>query len=241
MRRVKTCGLCLVLALVVGLPTMSWAQAEQRPIDEFLAAQRVGPDIIDFTSWYDPVTWKEIQFDAFGTFNEAFGLNVLPTFNGRVTVRALADGRAHVSVLLQTTNGLCWGYQSADPTVPEISDNAFGSTPEAVALGKPAARGHGVLRIEFTMPAPESPLPAYFDLVFFGISDYWLESVATVINCDGVLHAGSGYPEGIPGKARTTQTGLFTTGVPGGCPPEKDASCFPAERVEFWPAGRQRK
>jgi hypothetical protein len=28
-----------------------------------------------------------------------------------------------------------------------------------------------------------------------------------------------------------------STGVPSGCPPEKDADCFPAEKVQFKPTG----
>ncbi len=50
----------------------------------------------------------------------------------------------------------------------------------------------------------------------------------------GELRApGSGFPDGTPGSAHTTQTGVLSTGVPAGCPPEKDGDCFPAEHIQF--------
>jgi hypothetical protein len=235
MRGLKTFGLCLALALVVATPTMSWAQAEQRPIEDFLAVQRATSDWVDYTIWSDPANGYVMRFDAFGKLDEYFGLNVPPTFDGRVTVRPLADGQAHVSVLVHTRGALCYGRV---PGTPSFTDNAFGYRPAAVLAGMPASLGDGLLRIEFTMPSPSSPLPAYFDLTAYGIPGYSLATLSTAINCDGVLHPPSGYKEGTPGKARTTQTGLLATGVPGGCPPEKDADCFPAERVEFWATER---
>jgi hypothetical protein len=230
MRRVKTCGPCLVLALVlVALPTMARAQAEQRPIEDFIAAQEVGPPTTH-TPWYDPATDQWLLFDAFGTVNQRYGLNLATSFEGRVTVRPLADGRAQGSVVLHTRNGLCWGYLGG--TSP--ANLVFGNRPLIVQGGAAPALGDAVTRIEFTMPSPDAPLPDVFQDL--GTPDYPLESFAAVVNCDGDFRApASGYPDGTPAKAHTTQTGLFSTGVPSGCPPEKDASCFPAEIVNFRP------
>ncbi len=36
---------------------------------------------------------------------------------------------------------------------------------------------------------------------------------------------------------KAAMSGLYHTGVPGGCPPEKDADCFPAEKVQFKATG----
>jgi hypothetical protein len=67
-----------------------------------------------------------------------------------------------------------------------------------------------------------------------GLPPTILDSIMASIMCShGELR-----PSGAPGFAQTTQTGLFSTGVPGGCPPEKDADCFPAEKVQFKPTGR---
>ena len=71
-----------------------------------------------------------------------------------------------------------------------------------------------------------------------GLGGRILEEVKTSVMCqNGELRAGSGFPEGTRGFAQTTQVGILSTGVPTGCPPEKDGDCFPAEKVEFKPNG----
>lgn len=232
MSRGRTYGACFALALLLVMPSPSWAQAEQRPISDFIAAQSVFPPT--YTPWVDPATNQWLMFDAFGTLADRFALDFGTTFDGRVTVRPLADGRAHVTVVLHTKNGICYGFNGA----PTAATLAFGERPSVIGVtGAPAALGEAVTRFEFTMPSMDAPLPDYFaDL---GYEDYPIEFLAAVVNCDGELRAASGYPDGTPGKAHTTQTGLYMTGVPGGCPPEQDASCFPAEIVFFRPVGRK--
>jgi hypothetical protein len=109
MREAKAIWWYLGAAALVAMPSMAWAQAEQRPVSDFIAAQQVGPPTT-YTPWFDPKSSNWLFFDAFGTFNERFGLDLGTTFDGRLTVRRLADGRAHVSVVLHTTKGLCWGF-----------------------------------------------------------------------------------------------------------------------------------
>lgn len=232
MRGTKAIWWCLGAAALVAMPSTAWAQAEQRPISDFIAAQEVGPPTT-YTPWLDPASTNWLFFDAFGTFNQRFGLNLGTTFEGRVTVRPLADGRAHVSVLLHTKNGLCWGFTGG--TAP--ANLVFGNRPSIVAGGAAAALGDGITRLEFLMPSVGSPLPDYFSAL--GTEEYPLMTLMATINCDGELRAASGYPDGTQGAAHTTQTGLYATGVPGGCPPEQDASCFPAEIVRFKAAGKR--
>jgi len=222
------------LAALLAMPSMAWAQAEQRPISDFIDAQEVGPPTT-YTPWFDPKSSNWLFFDAFGTFNERFGLNLGTTFDGRLTVRRLPDGRAHVSVVLHTKNGVCWGYTGG--TAP--ANLVFGNRPAIVAGGATPSIGEGITRLEFEMPSVGSPLPDYFAQL--GTEDYPLMTLAATINCDGELRTASGYPDGTKGVAHTTQTGLYATGVPfpGGCPPEQDASCFPAEIVSFKPVGKR--
>jgi hypothetical protein len=103
----------------------------------------------------------------------------------------------------------------------------FGYSPASIVAGAgPAALGDTTYRIVY---APQ-PI-GQFDVS--GEVEIW----SGTARCSGALRAGSGYVEGSPGFAQTTQTGLLATGVPGGCPPEKDADCFPAEKVQFKPTG----
>lgn len=208
-------------------PSTAWAQAEQRPIRDFIDAQLIST----YTPWWDPETDKYLIFDAFGTRNLRFGLGLATTFDGKVTVRTQADGRAHVSVLLHTSTALRWGYIG----YPAAAHLAFGYGPAAVSVGATPALGHGITRFEFTMSSPDAPLPDYSEDL--GSEDYPLELIAAVVSCDGELRALTGYPDGTPVKAHMTQTGRYSTGAPDGCPPEKDLDCFPGEIVSFKPVG----
>ena len=227
MARAKAWWWCFGVAVLLAVPTPSWAQAEQVPIDDFIAAQQVGPPTT-WTPWVDPATNQWVYFDAFGTFNQRYSLDLGTSFDGRVTIRPLADGRAQVSVVLHTRNGLCWGFRGS----PVPANLVFGNRPSVVQGGATPALGDAVTRVEFTMPSPDAPLPDFFEI---GTEDYPLESMAAVVNCDGEFRAASGYPDGTRAKARTTQTGLYDTGRKVDCAVE---DCFPAEKVEFWPVGK---
>jgi hypothetical protein len=167
------------------------------------------------TTYTDPETGNRLIIDAYGKRNAFFDLNLSTTITGVLTIKDQGDGTQKVSVDLHTKNAICWGFNGS-------FEPAFGYRPVDVVneLG-PASLGDAVTRIVYTQPTGPLTLPFEFTTL-----------LATVM-CDGELRFGSGYSDGTPGLAQTTQTGLFNTGVPGGCPPEKDADCFPAERVQF--------
>jgi hypothetical protein len=221
------------LALLVALPLVVSARTERLPISAFIDVQT--SDV--WTAWHDPATHRVLRFDGFGKRANYFGVNDLgTTFEGSITVRELADGRAHVSVLLHTKNAICWGYQGDETEDPDSYIEAFGYAPFFVSEGAMPSLGDGLFRVEFLMPSPESPLPHYYQITP-GDPDYPRLRLSAVVNCRGELRYGSGYPDGTPGTAHTTQVGLFATGTPSGCPPEQDANCYPSERIEWWPTG----
>ena len=208
-------------------PTISRGQSpvQQLPVSSFLTAQPATQ--IQF--WFDPLTLNDLRFDAFGKRNEALGLNLGTSVDGHVTIRNLGGGTDRLTVVLNVRNALCWGFVDSTPLVP-----AFGRTPAAVQAGAQASLGDGMTRIAFTQPTG-SPLPTW-NQVITSTPPYILESVTSAIMCqDGELRSGSGFPDGTPGFAQTTQTGLYQTGAPGGCPLEHDADCFPAEKIQFKP------
>ena len=221
-------GLLLLIGDVAFIrPTSSRAQGpvQQLPVSSFLNAQPATQ--IQF--WFDPATLNDLRFDAFGKRNAALGLNLGTTVDGHVTIRNLDGTTERVTVVLNVRNALCWGFVELTPLVP-----AFGRTPAAVRAGAQASVGDGMTRIAFTQPAG-SPLPTW-DRIISSTPPYILESVTSAIMCqDGELRSGSGFADGTPGFAQTTQTGLYQTSAPGGCPLEHDADCFPAEKVQFKP------
>jgi len=224
-------GLLFLVGVITFItPTTSHGQGpvQQLPVSSFLAAQPA----TQIQIWFDPVTLNDLRFDAFGTRNAVLGLNLGTSIDGRVTVRDLGGGTERVTVVLNTRDALCWGFVDLTPFVP-----AFGRNPAAVQGGAQASVGNGMTRIVFTQPTV-SPLPTW-NQVITGTPPYVLESVTSAIMCqDGELRSGSGFPDGTPGFAQTTQTGLYNTGAPGGCPLEHDADCYPAEKVQFKPTGQ---
>jgi hypothetical protein len=223
MSRVGISVLVLGLFVVQGVRLRTAASAsaqppqgiQQLPISAFL-------DLLPpraATAWEDPASGNLVVIDAYGKRNVFFNLNLDTTVTGMVTVKDQGDGTQKVDVSLLTKNAICWGFNGN-------FDPAFGYRPPEVANGLgPASLGDALTRIDFTEPTGPLSLPM----------DVTTESAAVL--CDGQLRFGSGHPDGTPGFAQTTQTGLFSTGVPGGCPPEKDADCFPAEKVQFKATG----
>jgi hypothetical protein len=212
------------LLLVLLIPWSSLAQTQQLPISSFLNAQL--PTQQQF--WSDPVSGGLVGFDAFGKRNEALGLNLDTSISGGVTIRDLGNGTERVTVDIHTHDAVCFGFVNGIP--------AFGRSPAEIAGGAAPSLGEAHIQIGFTQPVG-APLQTW-NVIAFGGPPIVLETVKTSIICQGgELRSGSGFPDGTPGFAQTTQIGLFSTGVPTGCPPEKNADCFPAEKIQFKPNG----
>jgi hypothetical protein len=216
----------LVLGLLVmqGAPlkTAVFARTPQGtqhlPVSAFLDVL----DPFDAVGVNDPVTGNTLNIDAYGKRNVFFNLNLPTAVTGGVTVKDQGDGTQNVIVVVHTKNAICWGFNG--DFVP-----AFGYRPFDVFsnLG-PASLGDALIRLGYTQPTGPLGPPLFEDDI---------NGVTASIMCDGQLRSGSGYPDGTPGFAQTMQRGLFTTGVPGGCPPERDATCFPAEKIQFKATG----
>ena len=209
------------ITLPLKLPVIIWLEAQ--PLEAT-------------TSWHDPATHRVLNLDGFGKRAQYFGLSGLDTtFEGSVWVREYGDDRAHVSVILHTKNAVCWGFQG-DGNEANYQE-AFGFAPSQVAGGSTPSLGDGLFKIEFLIPWPTDHLPTYYEIQP-GDPVYPRLQLSHVVNCSGVLRAASGYLEGTPGMARTTQVGLFDTGTASGCPHERNANCYPAEKIDWRPTGR---
>jgi len=211
---VKVLGLVAATILIMAAAGRTSAQTQQLPISTFL-------NLLPNTAtqvWSDPTNGNILIIDGYGKRNAALNLNLGTTINGKVTVMDLGDGTQRVTVHFQTRNAVCWGFN-------ENLQPVFGYSPVAVLNNVgPAALGSSITRIVFE-PQPVGPINIGTPI------ETWMSTVS----CQGLLRAGSGFAEGTEGFAQTRQTGLYGTGVPDGCPPEQDANCFPAEKVEFKP------
>ena len=222
MRRRKI-GWRLVALAAVAAVTSPVECAVPAPANQRMA-RRAAADILPLLD--DAVGRPGIFIDAWGRRADWFHLNVGTTIDGSVDVRPLENGRVLVSVTALTRNAICWGTQQAGAGYVA----AFGHNPGYLSthLETAASLGDALHKYVFSAPA-DAPLPPNGAI---GSEGYPIESMSAVVNCSGVLRAGSGYPEGTPGKAHVTQEGWFTAGRTGHCPA---GDCWPAEVVNFWP------
>jgi hypothetical protein len=215
------------LAFVLAASTAARAQTVHLPITDFTHSPN---NLTSVQSWLDPETGYIIVFDAFGHWNSQFSLGLNTQLGGQLSIHDQGDGTERVVLVLHTKDALCYGTAGGSL--------AFGRTLGQVRLGAAASLGDGLFRLEFTK-AVGAPMPNWQ-----GALGAQNDAMATAsISCKGELRANAitGYVDGQPGFAHTTQTGLFDTGANAGigCPPEQDANCFPSEKVQFKASGRK--
>ena len=212
----------LAVIPLFAMTSSASAQTQQIPIDEYLAMADYGTY---YECFWNPATQDvTVCLDNVGGRMAYFGLESDIAIEGQVMVRPMKDGRAHVTILMHTSNAVCWAFDGS-PVV-------FGASPRQVYTnptfyGPLLSFGSGLFRYEFTMPSVDTPVPPLWML---GTDDYPMESFIAEFSCKGLMTPASGYPAGTRGVAQVTQRALYGTGVPTGCPA---GDCWPAE-VAFY-------
>lgn len=214
----KTGNTTLLLLALLVCGAVSRAEVRDLGIDTYL--DQYPPNASQF--WFDPATNDALRIDGYFKLNTFFNLGLPTTITGKVTARDLGDGTEQVTVALHVRNAFCQGLNfNTAPATP-----LFGYSPPQVAAGiGPAGIGDTTYRLVYA-PQPAGQFDAFGDV------DFWFGTA----RCEGVLRAGSGYPEGTPGFGQTTQTGVISPGVPV-CDLLGGEDCFPAEKVQFKPLG----
>jgi hypothetical protein len=212
----------------------------QRPLSDFLNAQGTksfpslfGPiPVFFFTPGAgDPGAWIDYAGLA-APFLAGRGLSLGTSISGSVTERPLADGRAEVTVLLQTANALAW--------VQDLTSGAplFGSLPGEIAAGSgrnALAVGESFAQFVFDNTAPGAPLPDLIAAVIFGEPPPGFQGLTQSFRgrATGPLRPAFGVPQGTPGELVVSQTGLLAT-APKTNPNSRVAlDAFPAELVDL--------
>ena len=226
----------------VGSPSDGQHAAVHRPVSDFVSAQGSTngfiPPIPDFIAWTDnpPNGCNATKFasvDYAGVAAAWLQANGGPAFGtqvgGSVTERPLADGRADVTVVLNTSNAISWVVAfpindlATDPTI-------FGSRANEILANPSLQPGLStcVLQVEFTNTAMGAPLPDLVNAFILGngLPGQSLTTLSFRSSGSGPLHAAFGVPEGTPGTLTVSQTGLLTHTFQG-CP----GDAFPAEVV----------
>ncbi len=218
-------------AAILAIPNAAAGQAQQRSIEEFLAAQgtacddRFGPFCnLPFAPVPNVVRWAEgpaltplvlvVDYagvaDAWLIDNSAGAVSVGTTFSGSVTERSLQDGRAEVHVRLHTKNALTWaeGWVLPPPFFwPPIRDPQFGYQAPLVLGGAEPALADSFLDAVFILAAPGDPLPDLRQVLFSEDStlpEYETIRLSFSATAHGPLREGFGVDEGTPGRLHFT-------------------------------------
>jgi len=216
----------------------------QRPLSDFISTQ--GSTSLFFPPFPDFIAWTnnnpQTRFAAVdytglvAAYLQSHGGPTLGTeVDGTVSERALADGRAEVTVNLHVKNAMSWvcGLPGDIVTNPVLFGHRQGDLLADPSL-KPGL-SNANMEVVFINDAPGAALPDLVTAFILGNSTPGQELKFLKFRSDGPgpLHAASGVNEGTPGRLQITQTGLFVTGGGGAT-----GDGFPAEHVELRVVGR---
>jgi len=228
MSRWLTGVLVIVVAMCLAFPVQ--AKTTQRPLSDFLSTQGtyciddgsggcylfVPPDP-NFLGWSTNLSKSPIYFagvDYAGLAN-AYPSGNTPTFSGNVTERPLPDGRAEITVLLQTKGANIWVIQldQNDQSIwgEQIAGTAptlFGHRPTDVLSGQGQTLADTNIHVVFINDYPGAPIPDLIQLNNFPDGNHPVKLLKFSAQAKGPLTAAYGVPEGTPGKCTIIQTGL---------------------------------
>lgn len=209
------------------------------------------PPVLNFVGWdtlqevppqrgnVQPVRCASVDYAGLeNDYIVSNGGNSLGTqIDGTITERPLADGRAEVTVLLHTTNALTWVASGGDNGACDFATDQllFGNrVPDVLPpVVVDAALGDSFLKVVFINTAPGDPLPDLEQLIFDPLQGQELRSISLRAQANGTLRLAFGVPDGTPGRAEVSQTGLFMTRFKGAT-----ADAFPAERINLQVVGK---
>jgi hypothetical protein len=206
----------------------------QRPIADFVSQQGTTsvfnsevPGLPDNVGWTTASKVSNGHFalidysgkDAAFLFSHN-GIDLGTTVSGTVHERPLADGRAEVSVELDTSNALAWACAFSPANPPDVNSSAtpllFGYRAQDLVANpslKPAlASSH--LHVVFDNTAPGAPLPDLVDAFILGNAGPGVELVSLDFraNAKGVVHDPTGQVPDQQGTLVVSQTGVLGLG-----------------------------
>ena len=255
----------LAVVTVLGLTAASAGQlhaqpATQRPLADFINAQGASmcftppaPDQLGWGTGADktngnanltPPRFALIDYTGLeAKYLRSKGIDLGTTVSGSVLERPLANGRALVTVDLQTKNALGWALGPDDQL--NTGPTLFGSRVLDIVNGATPALGDSSFHAVFINTAPGALLP---DLVCLNASQppscfisacptgFELDFLSEQASITGPLHAPD-FPEGAPGRLTVVQRGLINPAIQNGFKgPLSDA--FPVESIALQRIGQ---
>ena len=193
------------------------------------------PPIANYNGASDPESGWGASIDYAGLADYWADGAFNTTISGQVIERPLADGRAHVTVLIRTKNALTYVVEDAsDFSGPLL----FGNRALEASAGADHALGSASVQIQFINTAPGAKLPDVLQLLFF--PDPEQEVLLFTVNnkAKGPLTALFTGTEIMPGINLGTQVGLLGNTNCVTDSPSAVADCFPVEKINLRAIGQ---
>jgi len=187
----------------------------------------------NFLGWTDPRYNFNALFEYLGNADlwlqeESGGTISLGTrITGKVTERPLADGRALIHINVHARNILAWMTEVEDFYLDPL---VFGYRVGDVLEGAPPAIGDLQFKIKFITAEQNAPIPDIFGMYFFPEPGQEILHMSINMSATGILHEGSGYPEGTLAKVKVNQV------FPG--PGDIYGMGWAVERINIVPIGQ---
>jgi hypothetical protein len=226
---VVTLAIVTALALSTGPAAAQQGPATSRSIQEFIDAQgtlcvlppgatdcvRLIEDVPILIHYPDAAAGRQVWIDYAGHsaayIEEQGGPSLGTTFEGTITERPLADGRAEIHVRLKTRNALTFVVAVDEPVFGTIGTAplVFGGRPVDILEGVEPGLCDAYLHLKFINTAPGAPLPDAVQVYF--MTQPGQEPLYMSMNCSatGPLREAFGVEDGTPGRATVKQLHFF--------------------------------
>jgi len=205
------------------------AQTVERDISEFVAAQGliglendvVGqfvPPVPNFLTFTDPLEGLAISVDYAGLADKRCGAISGSTFEGKVTETELPDGRAAVSVTLQTENAIIWVLDTLSFNSAVVFGTRWEDAGGECTFDAFPTLGSSALEVTFIISEPGAPLPDLFAFLIIdkGLAHFYPEQIPEGLELVTLRFTATAYRElddGTPTEADTEQHWLNVDGA----------------------------
>ncbi len=197
------------------------AQAVQRPFSDYTSTQGTfcfpdgsggcidfEPPVRNFIGWSEHEPVFNALFEYLGNADQWLqqqsggSLSLGTEITGTVKERPLPGGRAEIHITVHARNILAWMTHIESYVLDPL---VFGYRVTDVLAGAPPSLGDFHMNIRFIVPEQNAPIPDLFQLIVMPEPEQELLHLSVNMSAVGILHEGSGYPEGTLGLVRVVQ------------------------------------
>lgn len=211
--------------------TRAVAETVERDISEFVAAQgtfdlendilglpaQFLPPVPNFITFTDPLAELGMSVDYAGLADATCGGIAGTTFRGEVEETVLPDGRALVSVELETENAITYVLDGLSFGSPVIFGTRWEDVEGECIFDAFPALGESELKVTFIIPEPGGPLPDLFAflVIDLGLAGFYPDQIPEGLELHSLEFKGEAeelLADGTEAEAKTKQKWMVVDG-----------------------------